>query len=73
MFIVFISYSAIRIQKSKINIVSKEQVRALACMWFIYLGQHLISTDQIALAVIGMFVAGAIMGLRFKSNVRQND
>lgn len=73
MFIVFISYSAIRIQKSEKNIVSKEQARALACMWFIYIGQHLISTDQIALAVIGMFVAGAIMGLRFKSNVRQND
>jgi O-antigen ligase len=71
-FIILISYSAIKIQKTNSNRISKERARTLACMWFAYLGQNLISTDQIVLAVIGMFVAGAIIGLRFTNTSRQN-
>jgi len=61
--IVLISWYAIKIQINKKTSLENWKIQALGCMWFTYLLQTFISTDQILITFLGFLAAGGVIGV----------
>jgi O-antigen ligase len=61
--IVLISWYAIKIQINKQTSLENWKIQALGCMWFTYLLQTFISTDQILITFLGFLTAGGVIGV----------